>query len=96
MAKQKRWVRVFAYDVVSNRMRSKVADILEEVAVRVQLSVFEGRLTDRELDAVMARLQPLLTREDKLRVYTLPDGLLAACRRIGGAPLPEQQGFWLL
>lgn len=96
MAKQRRWVRVFAYDVISNRIRSKVADILEEVAVRVQLSVFEGRLTDRELDDVMARLQPLFAPEDKLRVYTLPDGLLRSCHRIGGAPLPEQQGFWLL
>lgn len=96
MAKNERPVRVFAYDVVSNRLRAKVADLLEEVAVRVQLSVFEGRLTDRELDRLMARLEPLFEPGDKLRVYTLPNSLLTDCRRIGGAPLPEQQGFWLL
>ncbi|MFZ1416715.1 MAG: CRISPR-associated endonuclease Cas2 [Defluviicoccus sp.] len=96
MARNERRVRVFAYDVVSDRMRNKVADILEDVSVRVQLSVFEGRLTDRELDGLMARLEPLFEPGDKLRVYTLPNTLLADCRRIGGAPLPEQQGFWLL
>jgi len=91
-----RYVRVFAYDVANDRVRAKVAAALEEVAVRVQYSVFEGRLTQRQLNRVMRRIEPLFEQGDKLRVYTLSDRMLASCRGIGGAPLPERHDFWLL
>lgn len=89
-------VRVFAYDITADRARDKVAAVLEEVAVRIQLSVFEGRMSEAELSAVMRELEPLFEPGDKLRVYTLSDRMLDACRRIGGAPLPEPHDFWLL
>lgn len=89
-------IRIFAYDIANDRVRDRVASCLEEVAVRVQLSLFEGRLTDRELNRVIAEIEPLIEQGDKLRVYTLSDAMLDQCRRVGGAPLPEQQDFWLL
>jgi CRISPR-associated protein Cas2 len=89
-------VRVLAYDISNDRIRDKVAGMLEEVAVRVQFSLFEARLTARQLDRLMARIEPLIEHGDKFRVYTLADRLLAQCRSIGGTPLPERHDFWLL
>ena len=96
MAARREMLRVFAYDITSDRRRAKVAAVLEEVAVRVQLSVFEARLSHREVAAVVARLRPLLTGEDRLRVYTIGADGLAHCRAVGGPPLPEKEDFWLL
>lgn len=91
-----RHVRVFAYDIAKNKVRNKVAAALEEVAVRVQYSVFEARLTERQVDQLMRRIEPLFEKGDKLRVYTLSDRMMASCRSVGGTPLPERHDFWLL
>lgn len=91
-----RYLRVFAYDISDDRVRNRVADALEDVAVRVQFSVFEARLTEREVEGLMRRIAPLIEHGDKLRVYTLSDTLLGRCRSVGGTPLPERHDFWLL
>lgn len=89
-------LRVFAYDITSDRRRARVAAVLEEVAVRVQYSVFEARLSHRETEAVVARLKPMLAREDRLRVYAIGADGLRHVRALGGPPLPEKEDFWLL
>jgi len=89
-------LRVIAYDITSDSRRAKVADLLEEVAVRVQLSVFEARLSHKEARALMRRLKPLLAADDRLRLYTIPEIGLAHCQSEGGPPLPEKEDFWLL
>lgn len=91
-----RHIRVFAYDIAKDKVRTKVAAVLEEVAVRVQYSVFEARLTERQVDQVMQQIEPLFENGDKLRVYTLSERMIESCRSVGGTPLPERHDFWLL
>ncbi len=68
---------VIAYDVTDDRRRLKVARNLEAVAERVQGSVFEGWLTDAELERLLKKVKKTLKGgEDSLRVYLL----CAACR----------------
>ena len=89
-------LRVFAYDVTDDRRRTKIADLLEQVAVRVQLSVFEARLSHAETKALIRRLRPLFAAEDRLRLYTIDTAGLRHCQAIGGPPLAEAEDFWLL
>lgn len=91
-----RKLRVFAYDISRDRNRERVAALLAEIAVRVQFSVFEGRVTDGELDRLMTRLEPCFEAGDSLRVYSIAEPQLAQCRRIGGPPFSERHDFWLL
>ena len=88
-------LRIFVYDISDDRRRNRVAETLEEVAVRVQFSVFEARLTRAATNAVIARLRPNLTADDSLRVYTVPADAVRHCTVIGGPPLPEDQDYWL-
>ena len=91
-----RKLRVFTYDISRDRNRERVAALLAEIAVRVQFSVFEGRVTDGELDRLMARLEPWFEAGDSLRVYSIAEPQLPQCRRIGGPPFSERHDFWLL
>lgn len=88
-------LRVICYDVAADHRRRKVADLLEQEAVRVQDSVFEARLTEREATALTRRLIGLMAPDDKLRVYAIDAGCIRRTLTHGGPP-PEEQDFWLL
>ena len=57
-----------AYDVPSDRRRTRLAHALKDFVERVRYSVFECRLEVDELDRLRARVRKLLrTEEDQLR-----------------------------
>jgi CRISPR-associated protein Cas2 len=66
-----------AYDIVEDRRRNKVARAMAASGERVQRSVFELYLTDKELEKLKRRLGKLIDpHEDSVRIYQL----CAACR----------------
>jgi CRISPR-associated protein Cas2 len=89
-------LRVITYDIADDRRRRRVAEILEAHAVRVQESVFEWRASERKLARLMVGLRALVTAEDSLRVYTIPDGALPRCETIGGVAIADGGRFWLV
>ncbi len=69
---------IISYDVPSDRRRTKLAHLLEDFGVRVQFSVFEGRLNDEDLERLRARVTKLIKpEEDQVRVYRI----CAECER---------------
>lgn len=60
------------YDIVNNGRRTKVSNLLEAYGLRVQKSVFECVLDDKQQEALQKRLSKLLNkREDQIRFYPL-------------------------
>jgi len=82
---------VVAYDISDHRLRARVARCLEGAGVRVQESVFECRLRDAEMRAVVRRLRADLREGDGLRVYALGLSGDARVERIGGPPVPQDE-----
>ncbi len=96
MARAER-LRIFTYDITSDKLRRRVSRILEDQASRVQLSVFEGRLSDRAVERLVGRIEPLLEKGDSLRVYSVGRSGERHCRVHGdGVPVEREAGFWLL
>lgn len=63
---------VIAYDISDDRRRRQLAKCLARQMQRVQESVFEGWLTQAELNGLIAEATPLLSlEEDSLRAYPL-------------------------
>lgn len=90
------WLRVFTYDVSSNKRRRKVSRILEDQASRVQLSVFEGRLSDHSVKKIVERIEGLLEKGDSLRVYSIGKNGERYCRVYGdGVPVEKENAYWL-
>ncbi len=78
---------VIAYDIVDNRRRARVAALLEGAGRRVQHSVFECRLTERERGRLRHRvLSKVDLREDQVRWYPLCDPCVG---RVVAAGQPE-------
>jgi CRISPR-associated protein Cas2 len=89
-----RHFRIIAYDIADDRRRRRLEKLCLRVAARVQYSVFEGWLTDREVAHLLHRARPLVRPPgDSLRVYHLCAGCVGRvdCLGEGGRPrvVPE-------
>jgi len=84
------------YDIAEARARARVAAILEEQAVRVQESVFEVRLTERQAAALFDMLSHWVSPSDSLRMYGFSAAGLARSRAMGGAPIPDDAPYWIV
>lgn len=87
---------VFCYDVVSEKVRRRMAAILEGEGTRVQKSVFEVRTSLQRAEGLLARLAAEQLHGDSVRMYCLTEEGRARSRASGGAPIPERNEFWLL
>ena len=87
---------VFCYDVSRSSVRSRVAEMLEDQAVRVQDSVFECRLTRRAAERLFARASALLDDGDSLRMYAVPAAGLARSMAVGRSPIPDDADHWII
>lgn len=87
---------VFCYDVGRNAARRRVAAVLEQEATRVQRSVFEARMTPKAAQALACRAAAEMDPDDSFRLYAVGDSGERHCWTQGGAPLAEEQVFWLV
>lgn len=64
---------VISYDISNNRLRNKVAKLLEGYGRRVQFSVFECYLTEKQFSQLYKKMTFLLsdTGENGIRIYRL-------------------------
>lgn len=69
---------IISYDVPSDRRRARLAHVLEDFGLRVQFSVFEGRLDDDDLERLRKRIEKEINAaEDRVRIYRI----CAECER---------------
>ena len=67
-----RWRYIVIYDIVNDKRRNKVARILGGYGDRVQYSVFECVLHEKQFEALWEELADIVeTTEDSVRAYRL-------------------------
>ena len=72
------------YDVAKDRKRKKMSDFLLEYGVRVQYSVFECDLTEKDVKAIMEKAEELIDlATDSLLMYPLCKNCVGKRIRIG-------------
>lgn len=87
---------VFAYDISADRVRTRVADLLDQHLTRVQGSVFEGWLTMANARSLANCISIELEPEDSLRVYCIGRGDLSKCMVFDSLPLAEPHDSWFV
>lgn len=87
---------VIAYDTPSHARRRHLVRLLEDVAERVQWSVFEAWLTASQLEELWDRLQSVIeVTEDRLRLYRVCSYCRDSSRLSGLARQTLVPQFWL-
>lgn len=89
---------VVAYDVADDARRERLSNLLSGYGPRVQLSVFEARLSRRtqlrELRAAVRRI--IDHEEDQVRFYELSREAYANTYIVGAREIEEHRDFWLI
>ncbi len=68
----KRSFYILAYDMADDKRRSRISKEMEAIGARVQGSVFEAYLTDKDLETLQKRILKILEdSEDSVRVYPI-------------------------
>lgn len=63
---------LIAFDISNDKIRRKVVKILEKKAIRVQKSVFETMINDKEYIRMKTKIDNLIdTKTDSVRYYFL-------------------------
>ncbi len=82
---------VVAYDIVSNRRRNRIVNILKDYGQRVNYSVFECTISHQREQELRARITEVVnSKEDRVLLYRL----CAACRNrrdVLGLGLPARE-----
>src|SRR5512136_1091172 len=87
---------VIAYDIPSDRRRTKVHKVLSGFGKWTQFSLFEAWLTEKELVALRGRLdQHLNDKEDSVRLYPLCGACVAQTETIG-KPRPVEDKLFIV
>ncbi len=87
---------VFAYDISDNKLRRKVAGVLEDSAVRVQNSVFEAWMSEKQANRLIKKIEKLLVAGDSLRVYVVGQSSLSRCHTFGGPAITGSPSFLII
>jgi CRISPR-associated protein Cas2 len=85
------------YDIADDRRRQQVAKALAGYGERVQYSVFECRLDERELMQLRHRIAAIVAKEsDRIRWYPLCRPCHGRIAQQGNGGLPTDEGFYLV
>lgn len=81
---------VVSYDIVSDRLRNRIAKELENFGKRIQYSVFECELTDKQFRKLYGRLAAFMLEvegeEGSIRIYPLCENCCKKIQTIGTEP----------
>lgn len=69
MSELKRSRYLICYDIVNDKMRHKLAEMLLDYGDRLQMSVFEADLSDNDVEIILSRAKNYVTDIDSFRVY---------------------------
>jgi CRISPR-associated protein Cas2 len=87
-----RQLYVVAYDIPSDRRRTKVHKILSGFGEWTQYSLFELFLSEKERILLISKLQPVLDpQEDSVRFYPLCAACVKRVETIGSEPPQEHK-----
>jgi len=86
---------VAVYDVSDDRRRAKIGNVLKNYGVRVQRSVFECDIDNREFEQLRGRVKKMLREDDGMRYYLLCGSCLQRVVVESGAAVTTAQ-LWFV
>lgn len=79
-----RWRYIVVYDIVKDKRRHRIARILGGYGDRVQYSVFECILRQKQFDALWVEMENVVdTSQDSIRAYRLCAACCAWTKTVG-------------
>jgi len=85
---------IITYDIANDRKRTKLSTLLEAYGTRVNYSVYECELTQRQMDNLIVKIERhklFNAQTDSLRFYYIHSSVLAKCFELSDRPDPFEE-----
>lgn len=69
--KNKKTFYLIIYDIVDDKKRKKISDLIEGYGKRVQYSSYEVWLTEKQMQILMEKISRMHDENDSIRIYKL-------------------------
>ena len=96
MSQSRRTRFVIAYDIANDARRTKLANFLLDYGARVQKSVFEADLDEKEAQEILKRAANYMEDGDSFRLYPLCRACVAHIQFLGEPDLLQETEFWIV
>lgn len=88
---------LISYDIQDDRTRTKVAKILTDYGTRIQFSVFECDISNKQFEELKAKINELIDQEnDRVRFYQICKSCQKTAIISGVAELYEKDEFTVI
>lgn len=88
---------VLSYDITNDKRRRKLVKLMEQMALRVQYSVFETNLSGKEVRLLVQQSLEFVrpSEGDSLRIYRICKTCAEHFQQIGGREIDWEKDFVL-
>lgn len=87
---------IVSYDIPDDRKRNKVAKTLLNFGNRVQYSVFECILDEKQLEKMTSQLGKIISDEDSVRIYALCARCEGVVKVFGSGKVTKDENVFIL
>ncbi|MBN2032707.1 MAG: CRISPR-associated endonuclease Cas2 [Deltaproteobacteria bacterium] len=89
-------ITAVAYDIIDNRRRQRLSKLLGQYGQRVQKSVFEMDLEDKQLPSLIRKIEKSIDlSEDSVRIYRLPADAIQLSLWLGRKVEVSEKGYYI-
>jgi CRISPR-associated protein Cas2 len=87
---------IVSYDITDDKKRLRISKTLRDFGTRVQYSVFECIINDKDLEKMTAKISRIISEEDSVRVYTLCAKCKGVVKIFGRGKLTEDEDVYII
>lgn len=91
---------IISYDIIKQNKRNKIVRVLREYGKRVQKSVFECDVSEKDRLDIFSRLSKIMRdkkeEKDSIRFYKVCDKCLSQAKIIGEGKLEKRESYLII
>lgn len=87
---------VISYDIEDDKTRTRLAHKLKDFGPRVQLSVFEADVTDKEFQQLKKMIDQVeLAKDDSIRIYQFCEACFKKVKIWGSGEVTKDRAYYI-
>lgn len=87
---------VISYDIEDDKTRTRLAHKLKDFGPRVQLSVFEADVSDKELQRLKKMIDQVeLAKDDSIRMYQFCEACFKKVKIWGSGEITKDRAYYI-
>jgi CRISPR-associated protein Cas2 len=86
---------LIAYDISNNKKRKKISELLDAYGERINLSVYECMMNQKQKEKVVNQIKDIISKNDIVKIYFICSKCFAKSIHLGKKQPPKQTNVFI-